>query len=66
MPTPQAIKNQEEIKRIRQQLLAGKISYDEAADLADPIIRRINSQAKAVAKRHGLRPQQVSFSALMR
>lgn len=66
MPSQQAIDNRAAIERIRKAMLAGEISYSEAAEQAAPVIKRINEQAKAIAKKHGVRPSMVSFAAIMR
>jgi len=66
MPSEQAIKNQQDIAAIRKKLLSGKLTYNDAADQAAPIIKRINEQARAIAKRHGMRPKLISFTELMR
>lgn len=64
--TEQALKNRQDIERIRKGLMAGKLSYDEAGEQAAPIIKRINEQAKAIAKKHGLRAKLITFNELMR
>lgn len=61
-----AIANREQIASIRKRMINNEITYDEAAELAAPIIKRINNSGKAIAKKYGKRPQTVNFAALMR
>jgi len=61
-----AIANQTAIERIRKDMLAGRIDYSEAAEQAAPTIKAINEKAKAIAKKHGMRPKLITFSELMR
>lgn len=62
----QAAKNIADIEAVRKQMLSGELTYDEAKEAAAPIINRINTRAKEIAKKHGKRPQLVSFAAIMR
>lgn len=64
--TTTAADNREKLYGIRKQMLSGQITYDEAKELAAPVIEAINTKAKEIAKRHGKRPQLVSFGAIMR
>lgn len=62
----QAVDNITAINDIRRRMASGVISYDQAKKEAAPVIERINAKAKEIAKRHGKRPQTVSFAAIMR
>lgn len=64
--TTTAAENREKLYGIRKQMLSGQITYDEAKEQAAPVIKAINDKAKEIAKRHGKRPQLVSFGAIMR
>lgn len=64
--TSTAAENRDKLYGIRKQMLSGQITYDEAKEQAAPIIEAINTKAKEIAKRHGKRPQLVSFGAIMR
>lgn len=64
--TSTAAENRDKLYGIRKQMLSGQITYDEAKEQAAPIIEAINAKAKEIAKKHGKRPQLVSFGAIMR
>lgn len=64
--TTTAADNREKLYGIRAKLVSGQITYDEAKEQAAPIIAAINERAKEIAKKHGKRPQTVSFGAIMR
>jgi hypothetical protein len=51
---------------IKQLLLFGSISYDEAKRRAAPHIAAMNTKAAEIAKRHGVRPRLVNFASFMR
>lgn len=61
-----AINNRNILYAIRQQLLVGAISYDEAKRQAMPIIDQINDRSREIAKKHGMKPQLVTFGSIMR
>lgn len=61
-----ATQNQETIKQLRADMAAGRLTYDQAKALAQPVIDAANEQAKLIAKKHGRRPQKVTFSYLLR
>lgn len=61
-----AEQNIADIDRIRKAMCSGTISYAEAKEQAAPVIERINNRAKEIAKKHGRRPQLVSFAGVMR
>ena len=64
--TTTAADNREKLYGIRAKLVSGRITYDEAKAEAAPVIEAINLKAKEIAKKHGKRPQTVSFGAIMR
>lgn len=64
--TNRAIDNRTQLYDIRKRMHSGQLTYDQAKVEAAPVIARINEQAKAIAKKHGKRPQTVSFAAIMR
>ena len=51
---------------IRDELFVGNISYDLAKKQAAPYIDAINRKSAEIAKKHGVRPQKVTFQAIMR
>ncbi len=62
----QAIKNREELTEIKMALAIGDISYDEARKLASPILDRINSKGKEIAKKYNKKYHAISFIEVMR
>lgn len=62
----QAMKNRERLGDIKARLSVGDISYDQAKAEAEPIIAEINKKAVELGKKYGVKPQLVSFAALMR
>jgi hypothetical protein len=61
-----ALQNRETIKSIRQRLLSGQISYEQARVEALPLIDDINKQSAILAKKHGVKAGKINFTAMMR
>ena len=61
-----AINNRAILFGIRDRLMLGQITYDEAKAEAEPIIADINKTAVELAKKYGMKPQLVSFQSIMR
>lgn len=51
---------------IKMELLAGLITYDEAKIQAKPFIDTLNEKGKTIAKKHGRRFVETTFSQQMR
>lgn len=64
--TNEAKHNREAMEAIRAKLSRGEISYTEAKSQAEPIIASINTKAREIAKKYGMRPRLVSFNEIMR
>lgn len=64
--TDKATNNILKIEHIKEDLMFGRISYDQAKILAEPTIRDINERAIEIARKHGMRPRKVSFEVLVR
>jgi len=64
--TDQAAKNRAEIERIKNDLHHGKISYDEAKNQAEPTLKKINEQAKELARKYGRKHRVITFAEVMR
>ena len=62
----EAIKNRQILYGIKNRLLYGEISYEQAKAEAEPIIANINEKATELAKKYGMKPQLVNFHSLMR
>ena len=62
----EAAELREKLYHIRDELFVGNISYDLAKELASPYISEINKRGAEIAKKHGVRPQKVTFQAIMR
>ena len=54
------------IEFIRLNLVNGIISYDEAKELAQPVIDEMNKKGMEIAKKHNQKFKAFTFSALMR
>lgn len=63
---PAAIKNREELYKIRAALVSGAITYDQAKLLAAPILIAVNARGKEIAKKYGKRHTPVTFAGVMR
>ena len=54
------------IYEINMKLLSGIINYEEAKILATPFINKLNEKCKVIAKKHGKRYVETTFSQQMR
>ena len=54
------------INEIRDAMLSGKITYDEAKVRAQPFIDEMNEKARAIAAKYGKKHQGFTFASLMR
>lgn len=61
-----ALDNRAKINHIKNALDLGWITYDQAKEMAEPIIAEINEKAKEIAKKYGVKPGLVNFNSLMR
>ncbi|MSU74827.1 hypothetical protein EXS57_03595 [Candidatus Kaiserbacteria bacterium] len=64
--TPEAHANRAKIGEIRTKLLLGAVTYDEARDLAEPYIQRMNKRGIKISKKFGLKFKPIIFRSLMR
>lgn len=64
--TNEALENRRVINHAKNALALGWMTYDEAKEYTEPVIRRINEKAKEIAKKQGRKPQFVNFTSLMR
>lgn len=51
---------------IKMKLISGIISYDEAKKMALPFIDSLNAKGREIAKKHGRRYVNTTFSQQMR
>lgn len=51
---------------IKMKLLSGLITYDEAKAQAKPFINALNEKGRQIAKKHGRRFVETTFSQQMR
>jgi hypothetical protein len=51
---------------LRGKLVTGQISYDEAKNIAKPILDEMNIKAKAIARKHGKTFSGFIFEKLIR
>jgi len=56
----------DQLKEIRRDFLFGAITDQQARELAQPIIDKMNERAKEVAKEFGKRHKPFTYSYLMR
>jgi hypothetical protein len=49
----QAAKNRADIADIQRKYIAGEITREQAKQLAQPVLDRINSRASEIAQKHG-------------
>lgn len=58
--------NRSAIEGIRHRLNRGTISYDQAIAEATPIVNRMNTKAKELAKTYGMKYKPFSIKSLLR
>lgn len=56
----------DKITEIRNAMLSGLLSYDEAREKAQPIIDEMNKRGREIAAKYGKRFRGFSFASLMR
>lgn len=59
-------KEKKEIERIKQLLRMGKVSYEEAKEMAEKPIVELNKKAEKIAKKYGRKFYKFNFVGLMR
>jgi hypothetical protein len=55
-----------EIKEVKQQYMAGAISYAEAVYKLRPVLMEMNKRMKKLCKEHGIRFKPLTFSYVFR
>lgn len=60
------LEHKQEMDNIKMWLHSGAISYEQAQRMAKPHIDAMNEKSKEIAKRCGVKPKLISFSAYMR
>lgn len=60
------MKARENLYRIKMLLLSGQIDYEQAKIEARPYVDEINSKGQEIAKKHGRRFVETTFSQQMR
>lgn len=61
----QSERNRAEVRAIKEMLGNGKISYEEALDMAKVVADRVNKVAIDLARRYGCRPRKVTPQNLL-
>lgn len=56
----------EELLPIKMAFISGEISYEEARNKCQPIIDNFNQKAKEIAKKHGRKFKNLTFTGLFR
>jgi len=54
------------LQEIKVLLKTAQISYDEAKEMAEPYLNRMNERIKVISKRFKMSPKLISFSGFMR
>lgn len=54
------------LNNIKMWLCQGAIKYETAKEMAAPHIEAFNKKAAEIAKKHGVRPRQITFASFMR
>ncbi len=62
----EAISNRMAIAEIRRRYYSNEITREEAKQLAEPILERVNIRAKEIAKKHDKKPYKIDFTNAMR
>jgi len=55
-----------ELHNIKMWLCQGAITYDRAKEMATPHIAALNKRAAEIAKKHSMKPRQITFAGFMR
>ena len=61
-----AMEHKQEMDNIKMWLLSGAINYEQAEKMAAPHLQAMNEKAAELAKKYGVKPKKISFSAFMR
>lgn len=61
-----ALEHKQEMDNIKLWLYSGAISYDQAKRMAKPHLDAMNEKSKEIAKRCGVKPKLITFTAFMR
>lgn len=61
-----AIENQNKIKDIKNRMLSGEISYEQAKIEAKPIVDIINAKSIEIAKKYNTKAKKISFTEIIR
>lgn len=61
-----SMEHKQEMDNIKMWLHSGAISYEQAQKMAKPHLDAMNEKSKEIAKRCGVKPKYISFSAFMR
>lgn len=56
----------ERVEKIKGYLIRGEVSYENARFMAIPVIAEMDRRGRIIAKKHGKKYQNISFSKLMR
>lgn len=62
----EAISNRMAIAEIKRKYYSNEITREEAQQLAEPILERVNNRAEEIAKKHGKKPHKIDFTNAMR
>jgi hypothetical protein len=51
---------------LRGKLLTGQITYDEAIELAKPVLDEMNAKGEMIAKKHGKKYRKITHITVLR
>jgi hypothetical protein len=55
-----------ELRNIEMWMKQGAITYDKAKEMAKPHIDALNTKARGIAKKYGIKPRIITFASFMR
>lgn len=51
---------------LRGKLLIGQITYDQAIEMAKPVLDEMNTKGEAIAKKYGRKYRKISYVSVLR
>jgi hypothetical protein len=51
---------------LRGKLLTGMVTYDQAIEIAQPVLNEMNAKGEMIAKKHGKKYRKISYVSVLR
>jgi hypothetical protein len=51
---------------LRGKLLTGQVTYDQAIELAQPVLDEMNKKGETIAKKYGRKYRKISYVSVLR